>query len=254
MFGSKSFRIRSSFARGAPSRTRGAPTGPRRSGRANGRSNGMRGLYAPFVADGCSAHRDGHRDRRAREVRIERLPRPEGLLHQCGRASVRALGSRRALPSPTDHGYRPQDRSGVPAGRGWATEGPCFPKDLLAFEQSRRGGSATTFPLLREIGRLNDEAVGGRLSEGRGRAVGCSRTSVWRSSGLPSSRGPTTCASRPPSPSRDGCCVRARRVIGFDPLASAAVKAELPEIEFWRPTPLRRRDRGALPRPVHRVG
>jgi UDPglucose 6-dehydrogenase len=118
-------------------------------------------------------------------------------------------------------------RAFLDAGLGYG--GYCFPKDLQAFERlSNRLGY--DFPLLREVARINDEAVQATVDK--------IRDALWNLEGkrvalLGLSFKPGTDDIRL-SPS----LALARRllkegaaVVGYDPKAGAEAKSELPELE-----------------------
>jgi UDPglucose 6-dehydrogenase len=114
------------------------------------------------------------------------------------------------------------------AGMGYG--GSCFPKDLLAFEQFANG-LGYDFPLLREIRRLNDEALDAvyqRVED----ALWVLEDKRVALLGLAFKPGTDDVRFSPALALARRLLREGARVVGFDPLASPAVKAEIPEIEL----------------------
>jgi UDPglucose 6-dehydrogenase len=114
------------------------------------------------------------------------------------------------------------------AGLGWG--GSCFPKDLVAFERlaSRVGYQ---FPLLREVARLNEEAVDAALEK--------VREAVWnleekRIAILGLAFKPDTDDVRfsPAVTLARRLAAEGATVVGYDPRAGEQARAELPGLEL----------------------
>src|SRR5262245_45497832 len=114
------------------------------------------------------------------------------------------------------------------AGMGYG--GSCFPKDLLAFEQFANG-LGYEFPLLREIARLNDEALEAAYQKVED-ALWVLEDKRVALLGLAFKPGTDDVRFSPALALARRLLREGVRVVGFDPLAATAVKAELPEIEL----------------------
>jgi UDPglucose 6-dehydrogenase len=119
-------------------------------------------------------------------------------------------------------------RAFLDAGLGWG--GYCFPKDLQAFERfSARVGY--DFPLLREVARINDEAVDA--------VVGKLKDALWNLEekriallGLAFKPGTDDVRFSPPLALARRLLHEEAKVIGYDPEAASNAKAEVPELEI----------------------
>ena len=114
------------------------------------------------------------------------------------------------------------------AGMGFG--GSCFPKDLVAFDRLA-AKLGVDFPLLREVARINEQAV-----EATEEKV---RQSLWnvedkRIAVLGLAFKPETDDVRfsPALALAQRLVAGGARVVGYDPAASANAKAELPELEI----------------------
>jgi UDPglucose 6-dehydrogenase len=114
------------------------------------------------------------------------------------------------------------------AGLGYG--GSCFPKDLVAFERlsSRLGYD---FPLLREIARINDEAVEAAFDKVEG--------AVWNLEekriallGLAFKPGTDDIRFAPALALARRLLETGATVVGYDPQAGATAKADVPELEI----------------------
>ncbi|MGH2652929.1 MAG: UDP-glucose dehydrogenase family protein [Actinomycetota bacterium] len=118
-------------------------------------------------------------------------------------------------------------RAFLNAGIGYG--GYCLPKDVAAFERlAARAGYDV--PLLREVARINDEALD--------RAFACIREALWNLEdkriallGLAYKPGTDDVRESPALKLARTLLDRGARVVGFDPHASANAKAELPDLE-----------------------
>lgn len=114
------------------------------------------------------------------------------------------------------------------AGLGWG--GSCFPKDLLAFDRlaSRLGYD---FPLLREIGRINDEALEAALDK--------IKDALWNLEGkrvallgLSFKAGTDDTRFSPAVALAKRLLDAGAEVAAYDPHAAANAKSEVPEIDI----------------------
>jgi UDPglucose 6-dehydrogenase len=119
-------------------------------------------------------------------------------------------------------------RSFLDAGLGFG--GYCLPKDIQAFERLA-AGSGYDFPLLREIGRLNQEAMDGALSK--------IREGLWNLEdktigllGLSFKPGTDDVRFAPALALARQLLAEGARVVGHDPQAGANAKDELPDLEI----------------------
>jgi UDPglucose 6-dehydrogenase len=119
-------------------------------------------------------------------------------------------------------------RSFLAAGLGYG--GSCFPKDLVAFDRLA-AKLGVDVPLLREIARINDQAVEATLEK--------VKQSVWnlddkRIALLGLSFKPETDDVRfsPALALAEALLSSGARVVAYDPLASPGAKAALPKLEI----------------------
>ncbi|HEX2026072.1 MAG TPA: UDP-glucose/GDP-mannose dehydrogenase family protein [Actinomycetota bacterium] len=113
------------------------------------------------------------------------------------------------------------------AGLGYG--GYCFPKDLQAFERLS-SGLGYDFPLLREVARINDEAVEAAFSK--------VRDALWNLDGkrvallgLAFKPGTDDVRFAPALALARRLVVAGATVIGYDPQAGTSAKVEAPEVE-----------------------
>ena len=117
----------------------------------------MRRLFEPLIRDGSRLIETDMRDGRAGQARVQRLPRAQDLLRERPRPVCASAPDADVTAVVDVMGSDPRiGRAFLDAGLGYG--GFCFPKDLQAFERlaARLGYD---FPLLREVERINDEAV-----------------------------------------------------------------------------------------------
>ena len=114
------------------------------------------------------------------------------------------------------------------AGLGWG--GYCFPKDIQAFEHlaNRLGYD---FPLLREVERINTEAVDAAVDKIRDLLWNLEgkRIALW---GLAFKPGTDDVRFAPPLNLARRLLEEEATIVGYDPEASHNAKNELPEIEI----------------------
>src|SRR4029453_2211936 len=113
------------------------------------------------------------------------------------------------------------------AGLGYG--GYCFPKGLMAFER-RSGDLGYDFPLLREVARLNEEAVDSAFAK--------VKEAVWNLEGkrvtllgLAFKPGTDDVRFSPSLGLARRLIERGATVVGYDPRAGSNAIAELPELE-----------------------
>jgi UDPglucose 6-dehydrogenase len=114
------------------------------------------------------------------------------------------------------------------AGLGYG--GYCFPKDLVAFERlAERLGYG--FPLLREVARINDDAVASTINK--------IREALWNLEdkriavlGLSFKAGTDDIRFSPSLALARGLITEGAHVVGYDPQAGANAKAEVPALEI----------------------
>ena len=188
----------------------------------------MRRLYEPLIRDG----------RRLIETDIQtaelakhacnaflamKISYANALARLCERANADVTAVADVMGSDPRIG-----RAFLDAGLGWG--GYCFPKDLQAFERlaARLGYD---FRLLREVERINDEAIGAARREGQGRALE-PRGQAHRAAGtLLQAPNATTCACRRRWRWPGRLLDEDATVVGYDPEAGANAKSELPELD-----------------------
>ena len=167
-------------------------------------------------------------ERRDGQVRRQRLPRHEDLVHQRDRQRLRG-GRRRRRRRRRGHGPRPADRPGLPARRGGLRR-LCFPKDVAALKQLA-GNSGYHFQLLTsviEVNELQKRRVVGKLKKHLGGLEG-KRVAL-----LGLAFKPETDDMREASSLVLGARLLAEgaRVRGYDPVAAEAARERLSGIEI----------------------
>ena len=141
-----------------------------------------------------------HRPRVGRDdqVRVERVPRDEGVVHQRDREPVRDRRRRRARGRDR-HGLRRADRLSVPAPRSRATAVRASRRTSPRCS-TRRAQSGYDFELLAgvvEVNRAQHERIVDKVRDAAGGELGRRRSSARGASR--SRPTPTTCATRPRS-------------------------------------------------------
>ena len=188
----------------------------------------MRRLYRPFLDDGVqlietditSAELAKHASNAFLALKISYVNALARLCEASGadiEAVARVMGS--------DPRIGPEF-----LGAGLGFGGYCFPKDLRAFERlSERLGYP--FPMLAEVARINDEAIQAALVK--------IRDVVWNLEGkrialLGLSYKPDTDDVRfsPALTLARHLLAEGATVVGFDPVAGAAARADVPELEL----------------------
>ena len=226
--------IRSSFRRRL-SRTRSIPIGSSSGRRRLERSRRCATSPAPRGRR-RAVDRDGYHERRARQARLQRVPRAEDLVRNA-LARIRSIGRGCRCGGPCDGGGSRIGPDFLGAGLGFG--GYCLPKDLSAFEHSSRR-LGYPFPLLAEVARINDEAIQAAMSK--------IRDVVWNLEGkrvalLGLSFKPATDDVRF-SPSlilARSLLGEGTHVVGYDPVAGSAALVEVPELELAADRTRRRR-------------
>ena len=187
----------------------------------------MRLLYAPFVENGCSiietdiatAELAKYASNAFLAMKVSFI---NAVARLCERSGADVLSVARIMGSDPRIGP-----AFLKAGLGYG--GSCFPKDLLAFEQFATG-LGYDFPLLREIGRLNEqamEAVFHQIEDALW-VLDDKRVALL---GLAFKPGTDDVRFSPALALARRLLNEGARVVGFDPLAAAAAKAEIPELE-----------------------
>jgi UDPglucose 6-dehydrogenase len=187
----------------------------------------MRRLYQPLVEKGCpvietdiqTAEFAKHACNAFLAMKISYA---NALARLCERADADVTAVTAVLGADPRIG-----RSFLNAGLGYG--GYCLPKDVQAFEKlaTRLGYD---FPLLREIERINDEAI-----EATAKKV---EEAVWNLEGkriallgLSFKPGTDDTRSAPALALARLLLERGASIVGWDPMALAAAKQELPELE-----------------------
>ena len=199
----------------------------------------MLDIYSPLARRRRAVRRHRRRERRADQVRLERLPGHQDLVHQRGRrSSARALGANVEVVAQ-GHGPRQPHRPQVPHRRprlrrlllpqGHPRGGPDRPRARPALPASSR-----------RCVEVNERRQAPHDRQDRARRW-AARSTARRSpcSASPSSRTPTTCASRRPCRSScTACSTRGATVRAFDPEAMARRASPLlPADHLLRRTP-----------------
>jgi UDPglucose 6-dehydrogenase len=119
-------------------------------------------------------------------------------------------------------------RAFLDAGLGWG--GYCFPKDLQAFERFS-AGLGYDFRLLREVARINEEAVDAVVEK--------VKDALWNLEdkriallGLSFKPGTDDVRFSPPLTLARRLLDEEAHVVGYDPEAASNAKAEMPELEI----------------------
>jgi UDPglucose 6-dehydrogenase len=187
----------------------------------------MRNLYAPLIAQGCelietdiaTAELTKHASNAFLALKISFINALARLCERAG-ADVDAVAE----------GMGKDPRIGpafLKAGLGYG--GSCFPKDLAAFERlaSRLGYQ---FPMLREVARINDEAIDACVEK--------VREALWNLEekrvalfGLAFKPGTDDVRFAPALTLARRLASEGATVVGYDPVASEAATSEVPELE-----------------------
>ncbi|CAN5700517.1 UDP-glucose/GDP-mannose dehydrogenase family protein [soil metagenome] len=187
----------------------------------------MRGLYAPLTDKGCrlietnisTAELAKHACNAFLALKISYS---NALARMCERADADVVAVADVMGSDPRIG-----RDFLHAGLGYG--GYCFPKDLVAFERlSERLGYG--FPLLREVARINDDAVAASINK--------IREALWNLEdkriallGLSFKAGTDDVRFSPSLALARGLIQEGAQVVGYDPQAGANAKAEVPELD-----------------------
>jgi UDPglucose 6-dehydrogenase len=188
----------------------------------------MRRLYAPLTDKGCAlietnistAELAKHACNAFLALKISYA---NALARMCERADADVVAVADVMGSDPRIG-----REFLHAGLGYG--GYCFPKDLVAFERlSERLGYG--FPLLREVARINDDAVASTINK--------IRDALWNLEdktiallGLSFKAGTDDVRFSPSLALARGLIAEGAQVVGYDPQAGANAKAEVPELEI----------------------
>jgi UDPglucose 6-dehydrogenase len=187
----------------------------------------MRELYAPLTEKGhrlietsiATAELAKHACNAFLALKISYA---NALARMCERADADVVAVAEVMGSDPRIG-----RDYLNAGLGYG--GYCFPKDLVAFERlSERLGYG--FPLLREVARINDDAVAATINK--------IREALWNLEdkriavlGLSFKAGTDDVRFSPSLALARGLISEGARVAGYDPQAGANAKAEVPALE-----------------------
>ena len=159
------------------------------------------------------AHQRAHR--RDDQVRLQRLPGHQDLVHQRDRQRLRGRSAPTCAPwrdgMGLDHRIGPHF---LQAGIGYG--GSCFPKDVQALKQLA-GNTGYHFQLLNAVIEVNAPAEAARGRQAQGAAgPACAASTVALLGPHLQAATPTTCARRPPSCS-PAACTRGRPRHGLRP-------------------------------------
>lgn len=187
----------------------------------------MRALYAPLTHKGCrlietdisTAELAKHACNAFLALKISYV---NAVARMCERADADVVAVADVMGSDPRIG-----RDFLNAGLGYG--GYCFPKDLVAFERlSERLGYG--FPLLREVARINDDAVAATINK--------IRDALWNLEekriallGLSFKAGTDDVRFSPSLALARGLIGEGAQVVGYDPQAGANAKAEVPELD-----------------------
>jgi UDPglucose 6-dehydrogenase len=187
----------------------------------------MRGIYEPLISDGhllietdiATAEIAKHASNAFLALKISYA---NALARICERSGADVTAVADVMGSDARIG-----RAFLDAGLGYG--GYCFPKDLQAFERlaNRLGYD---FPLLREVARINDEAVESTFDK--------VRDALWNLEdkrvallGLSFKPGTDDIRLSPALALGRRLLHEGATVVGYDPQAGAGAKSELPELE-----------------------
>ena len=145
---------------------------------------------------GCAGHDHRHAHRRDDQVRLERLPGHQDLASSTRSPQIcERLGADVEDGRP-GHGLRPAHRRRASSTPGIGYGGSCFPKDVKALEHMATGHGAHP-QLLRAVMEINRDQRAAVVQQAARRCSGDAATARRSAcSGWPSSRTPTTCATR----------------------------------------------------------
>ena len=187
----------------------------------------MRQLYAPFTDKGAplietnidTAELSKHACNAFLAMKISYI---NALARICEKTNADVLAVAEVMGADARIGP-----SFLKAGLGWG--GYCFPKDIQAFEHLAKT-VGYDFPLLREVARINDEAVDAALEKTRDALWNLEekRIALW---GLSFKPGTDDVRFAPPLALAKKLLDEGAAVVGYDPEAHNA-KNEVPEIEI----------------------
>ena len=167
----------------------------------------MLDIYSPLARGGRAVHRHRRRDGRADQVRLERLPGHQDLVHQRGGRDLRGLAAPTSKWWPRAWAWTAGSArsSFTPAP---ASAAPASPRTPAPWRRSP-ASSGLRFEIIDAVLEVN-ERVQARMLEKIEQALGGARPA--RRSRFSASRSrptPTTCASRPaPADRRRRCSTR----------------------------------------------
>jgi UDPglucose 6-dehydrogenase len=189
----------------------------------------MRSLYQPLIEDGCriietdinTAELAKHASNAFLALKVSFA---NALARVCERAEADVVAIADVMGSDPRIG-----RAFLDAGLGYG--GSCFPKDLQAFDRlAERLGY--DFRLLREIARINDEAVEATVEK--------IRDAIWNLEGkriallgMAFKPGTDDIRFSPAVGLARRLLEEGATVVGYDPAATANVRSEVPEIEMF---------------------
>lgn len=196
--------------------------------RSDGALDVMRRLYAPFVEDGArlietdieTAELAKHACNAFLALKISYTNAVARLCERAG-ADVDAVADVMGSDARIGHAF-------LGAGLGYG--GYCFPKDVMAFERvaDRLG---YRFPLLSEVTRINDEAIGA--------AVEKIRDALWNLEGktvallgLAFKAGTDDVRFSPSLTLARALVAEGCRVVGYDPFVGTTAQEEVPALEL----------------------
>ena len=186
------------------------------------------------------------------QVRVERLPRHEGLVHQRDRQPVRG-GRRRRPRGRARHGLRPAHRLRVPPS------GPRLRRVVLPEGHRRaaphgRHSPDTTSVCSRAVVEVNRPSTRRMVDKVRDRVpAGARRARRSRCGASRSRRTPTTSATRPRSAWRPRLLDEGAEVRAYDPAAGERASDRVPDLEVVA-DPYEACDDADVARRAHRVG
>ncbi len=188
----------------------------------------MRQLYAPVVAGGCRLIETDIRTAEMAKYATNtflalKISFVNALARLCERSGADVVAVAEVMGADPRIGD-----AFLGAGIGYG--GSCFPKDLVAFERLAVG-LGYEFPLLREIARINDEALEAMVDKVR-QALWVLEDKRVGLLGLSFKAGTDDVRFSPALALARRLLEEGARVVGFDPVASANAKADVPELEI----------------------